>query len=208
MRHVISLAVTDLRAEVVYSEVVDLSGRTRVRDPGRPVLDALCGADRQDTAEQSRRGRLDQVVGIGIGLAGLVDAETGCAVTRRRSAGRTSPWRSPLAERLGRPVLVDNDVNTLTVAEQWFGRGHGVDDFVVVTVGEGVGAGIVVDGRLYRGARGAAGEIGHMRLDGSKMSGAAAGRAGCLEAASSDGAVRRYLAEAVRRGETSADPKR
>ena len=93
-------------------------------------------------------------------------------------------------------MLVDNDVNTLTVAEQWFGRGHGVDDFIVVTVGEGVGAGIVVEGRLYRGAKGAAGEVGHMRLDGEDAP-CRCGARGCLEAASSDGAVRRYLAEAV-----------
>jgi N-acetylglucosamine repressor len=109
----------------------------------------------------------------------------------------------PIADRLGRPVLVDNDVNTLTVAEQWFGRGHGVDDFIVVTVGEGVGAGIVVEGRLYRGAKGAAGEIGHMRLDAEDVPCRCGGR-GCLEATSSDGAVRRYLAEALDRGEPSA----
>ena len=102
-------------------------------------------------------------------------------------------------------MLVDNDVNTLTVAEQWFGRGHGVDNFVVVTVGEGVGPGAVVDGRLYRGAKGAAGEIGHMRLDGEDVA-CRCGEQGCVEATSSDGAVRRYLAEALERGEPSAIP--
>jgi N-acetylglucosamine repressor len=198
MRHVISLAVTDLRAEVVYSEVVDLA--PTAIEPAS-VLDALCRA--VETATRQARIGLDQVVGIGIGLAGLVDAETGVCRYSPSFGWRDVPVAAPIAQRLGRPVLVDNDVNTLTVAEQWFGRGHGVDDFVVVTVGEGVGAGIVVDGRLYRGAKGAAGEIGHMRLDGEDVP-CRCGAQGCLEAASSDGAVRRYLAEAVGQGEPSA----
>ena len=200
MRHVISVAVTDLRAEVVYSEVVDL-------DPGAvapaSVLEALCTA--VEHAIRPAGIELDQVVGIGIGLAGLVDADTGVCRYSPSFGWSEVPVAAPISERLGRPVLVDNDVNTLTVAEQWFGRGHGVDDFVVVTVGEGVGAGIVVEGRLYRGAKGAAGEIGHMRLDGEDAPCRCGGR-GCLEAVSSDGAVRRYLAEAVGQGGQSAIP--
>jgi N-acetylglucosamine repressor len=200
MRHVISVALTDLRAEVVYSEVVDL-------DPAAvapaAVLDALGAAVENATAAAGVD--LDQVVGIGIGLAGLVDADTGICRYSPSFGWSDVPVAAPIAERMGRPVLVDNDVNTLTVAEQWFGRGHGVDNFVVVTVGEGVGAGIVVDGRLYRGAKGAAGEIGHMRLDGEDVPCRCGGQ-GCVEATSSDGAVRRYLAEALTRGEPSAIP--
>jgi len=200
MRHVISLAVTDLRAEVLYSELVDLAP-TKVSPAS--VLEALCAGVEGAT---TRAGvGLDQVVGIGIGLAGLVDADTGLCRYSPSFGWRDVPVAAPIAERLGRPVLVDNDVNTLTVAEQWFGRGHGVDDFIVVTVGEGVGAGIVVEGRLYRGAHGAAGEIGHLRLDGEDVA-CRCGSRGCLEAVSSDGAVRRYLAEAVERGEQSALP--
>ncbi len=200
MRHVISVAVTDLRAEVLYSEVVDLAP-TAV--DAESVLDALGRA--VDNAVTKAGLRLDQVVGIGIGLAGLVDADTGICRYSPSFGWRDVAVAAPIAERLGRPVLVDNDVNTLTVAEQWFGRGHGVDDFIVVTVGEGVGAGIVVEGRLYRGAKGAAGEIGHMRLDGEDVL-CRCGAYGCLEAVSSDGAVRRYLAEALDRGEQSAIP--
>ena len=199
MRHVISLAVTDLRAEVVL-----LRGGRPVPGRGAHQLPCwtLCAAP-SSTPSVKPVWRWTRSSGIGIGLAGLVDADTGVCRYSPSFGWTDVPVAEPITERLGRPVLVDNDVNTLTVAEQWFGRGHGVDDFVVVTVGEGVGAGIVVEGRLYRGAKGAAGEVGHMRLDGEDAPCRCGGR-GCLEAASSDGAVRRYLAEAVRRGEARA----
>jgi N-acetylglucosamine repressor len=210
----ISIAVTDLRAEVLHSELVELVGLGAAEPDGYPfgsprttevdpssVLDQLCAA----TADAVRRAGvgLDQVVGIGIGLAGLVEAGTGMCRYSPAFGWRNVPVAGPLAQRLGRPVLVDNDVNTLTVAEQWFGRGHGVDDFVVVTVGVGVGAGLVIDGKLCRGARGAAGEIGHLPVGGSTVR-CRCGERGCLEALSSDSAVLRYIDEALQRGETSS----
>jgi N-acetylglucosamine repressor len=210
----ISIAVTDLRAEVLHSELVELDGLGAAELDGHPfgssrasevdpasVLDQLCAA----TADAVRKAGvgLDQVVGIGIGLAGLVEAGTGICRYSPAFGWRNVAVAGPLAQRLGRPVLVDNDVNTLTVAEQWFGRGHGVDDFVVVTVGVGVGAGLVIDGKLCRGARGAAGEIGHLPLGGSTVR-CRCGQRGCLEALSSDNAVLRYIDEALQRGETSS----
>jgi N-acetylglucosamine repressor len=203
MRHVISLAVTDLRAEVLYSELVELGPAEVTGETPDAVLESLSAA--VETVITKAGLGLDHVVGIGVGLAGLVEADSGVCRYSPSFGWTDVPVAGPVSKRLGRPVLVDNDVNTLTVAEQWFGRGHGVDNFIVVTVGEGVGAGIVVDGRLYRGARGAAGEIGHLRLDGDDILCRCGGR-GCLEAVSSDGAVRRYLAEALERGEPSAIP--
>jgi N-acetylglucosamine repressor len=200
MRHVISLAITDLRAEVLHSELVELGPSPADARPGA-VVESLCTAVESVTTKAGLS--LDHVVGIGVGLAGLVEADSGVCRYSPSFGWTDVPVAGPISERLGRPVLVDNDVNTLTVAEQWFGRGHGVDNFIVVTVGEGAGAGIVVDGRLYRGAGGAAGEIGHLRLDGDAVLCRCGGR-GCLEAVSSDGAVRRYLAEALERGEPSA----
>ena len=210
----ISIAVTDLRAEVLHSELVELNGLGAAEPSGHPfgssratevdpaaVLDQLCVA----TADAVRKAGvgLDQVVGIGIGLAGLVEAGTGICRYSPAFGWRNVAVAGPVAQRLGRPVLVDNDVNTLTVAEQWFGRGHGVDDFVVVTVGVGVGAGIVIDGKLCRGSRGAAGEIGHLPVGGSTVR-CRCGQRGCLEALSSDQAVLRYIDEALQRGETSS----
>ncbi|MEA2512686.1 MAG: hypothetical protein QOJ59_2173, partial [Thermomicrobiales bacterium] len=97
-----------------------------------------------------------------------------------------------LEERLALPVVLDNDVNTLTLAEQWFGAGAGVADFLVVTLGRGVGMGMVLDGRLYRGGNGGAGEFGHatMATDGPLCD---CGKRGCLEALVSSPALLRRL---------------
>lgn len=206
----ISIAVTDIRADVLYSETVELdwrpvrgdsalSARAAGDDPAS-VLDRIC-LTIEEAADRAGVG-MSKVVGIGIGLAGMVETSTGTSRYSPTFGWTDVPVAVPIARRLDRPVLVDNDVNALTVAEQWFGRGHGVDDFVVVSVGEGIGAGIVADGSLYRGADGAAGEIGHLPVAGADMP-CHCGRTGCLEAASSDEAVKAYVARSLRRGEPS-----
>ncbi len=157
------IVVTDIRAEVLYSEMVELDwapvtdDRTlRARGAHDPVsvLDRICLAI-EDAADRAGVG-MGKVVGIGIGLSGLIEPRTGTCRYTPLFGWTDVQVAAPIAKRLDRPVLVENDCNALTVAEQWFGRGHGVDNFVVVAVGEGVGAGIVIDGNLYRGADGAA----------------------------------------------------
>lgn len=91
-------------------------------------------------------------------------------------------------EASGLPVTVDNDVRALTMAEQWFGDGVGLSDFAVVTVGAGIGCGLVVHGRVVSGSHGVAGEIGHVPVvpDGPPCR---CGDRGCLEAVASDAAI-------------------
>jgi predicted NBD/HSP70 family sugar kinase len=201
------VVVTDIRAEVLYAEMVEfdwapvsgdstLSARARSGDPSS-VLDRICLAI-EVAADRAGVG-MAKVVGVGIGLAGIVETTTGICRYSPTFDWHDVPVAGPISKRLDRPVLVDNDVNALTVAEQWFGRGHGVDDFVVVTVGEGVGAGLVVGGNIYRGAEGAAGEIGHLPVAGETVA-CRCGRTGCLEAVSNDHAITGYVSEAVAAG--------
>ena len=169
-RHDISIAVTDLRAEVRPLR----AGRpvrawSRRADAPASVLDPVCAAPSQPRPPARLASVSTRSSASGSDLPGIVEAGTGVCRYSPAFGWRNVAVAGPIAERLGRPVLVDNDVNTLTVAEQWFGRGHGVDDFVVVTVGVGVGAGLVIDGKLCRGARGAAGEIGHLPVGGSMV---------------------------------------
>ena len=139
------------------------------------------------------------VLGVGVGLSGLIDSARGLC---RYSA--ILDWRDvalgPALERaLGLPVRVDNDVNTLAVAERQFGLGREAADFVLVTVGRGIGLGVVVSGEIYRGAHGGAGEFGHMTVDTSPHAPACnCGKRGCLESIASD--------YGILRAATGADP--
>ena len=134
------------------------------------------------------------VLGLGIAVSGDVDRGAGVV--------RYSPfleWRNvPLAEltatTTGLPVTVDNDVRALTVAEQWFGAGVGLSDFAVVTVGAGIGCGLVVHGRVVAGAHGVAGEIGHVTVDPAGPP-CHCGNRGCVEAIAGDAAILRRIRE-------------
>jgi predicted NBD/HSP70 family sugar kinase/biotin operon repressor len=143
------------------------------------------------------------VRGLGIAVSGDVDRAEGVV--------RYSPfleWRDvPLAEIIGTatglPVTVDNDVRALTVAEQWFGAGVGLSSFALVTVGAGVGCGLVVHGRVVSGAHGVAGEIGHLSID-SHGPRCHCGNNGCVEAIAADPAILRAVREVA--GKPVADP--
>jgi len=130
----------------------------------------------------SAEERLLGVSGIGVGLPGLVDVDKGLV---RSVPGSWLPQLSdvPLVtiiqERSGHPVFVDNDVNALTLAEWMFGPDRGASSLVTLAIGTGMGGGLILDGRLVRGHRHSAGEIGHLAVsfDGPPC---ACGRSGCL----------------------------
>lgn len=126
------------------------------------------------------------VLGVGIGVPGLV---TGVGVVESPMAGwHGVPLAGLLAPALHVPVLIDNDVNTLAVFECLYGRGRDRENFLIVTLGRGVGLGIVAGGSLHRGAHGGAGELGHTTVleDGPLCE---CGKRGCLEALVGDAAL-------------------
>ena len=127
------------------------------------------------------------VIGVGVGLSGLIDSARGLC---RYSAilGWHDVELGPALElKLRLLVRVDNDVNTLAVAERHFGVGREAADFALVTVGRGIGLGLVVGGEIYRGAGGGAGEFGHTTVDSSEGAPPCnCGKRGCLEAVASD----------------------
>jgi N-acetylglucosamine repressor len=138
------------------------------------------------------------LLGVGVGVPGTVEPASGAVTRSPLPDWAGEDLRDLLQERLDLPVLVDNDVNTLTIAEQLFGAGRGLSNLVVLTVGRGIGMGLVVDGRLARGARGGAGEVGHVVMDPAGPS-CWCGRSGCLEALAAEPAlVREVLARTGR----------
>ena len=104
-------------------------------------------------------------LGVGIGIAGIVHPHSGDVQYSPFFGWRNVPLADLIAEKLHLPVYVENDVNTLTLSEHLFGIGKHVDNFVVITVGRGVGMGMVINGQLYHGSQGGAGELGHIILD-------------------------------------------
>lgn len=184
----ISAALTDLEATVLDKRTIPLAEVSQAA-----VLESFC----QVINHMLEMNAIDRrrFYGIGVGLAGIVDPARGLL--------RQSPifgWDKVLLANLlynsvEAPVYIDNDVNTLTLTELWFGRGQGIDNFLTVTIGRGVGLGIVLGGKLYSGARGGAGEFGHTVVDpGGPL--CACKKRGCLETYVSDPALVRQAQEA------------
>ncbi|HUS10623.1 MAG TPA: ROK family transcriptional regulator [Pyrinomonadaceae bacterium] len=136
------------------------------------------------------------IEGVGVSLPGLVDPATGTAVYVPFFKWRDIPIANTISAAFGLPVIIDNDANAVALAELWFGRPEVSDarDFILVLVAEGVGTGIIFDGQVYRGQRGAAGEFGHMVIGTNAPVACSCGNRDCWEAFSSErAAVARYL---------------
>ena len=123
--------------------------------------------DLLDRLRDSARARGVTVTGVGLGIPGTVDVERGVVGVDVHYAPELvgMPLAARLRPRVGVPVFVDNDVNALALAEWTWGAGRGARSLVVLALGTGVGGGIVLDGRLHRGAAGFGGELGHVPID-------------------------------------------
>lgn len=133
---------------------------------------------------------------VGVSLPGLVDPSTGNAIYVPYFKWRDIPVSKIISAAVGLPVVIDNDANAVALAELWFGRPEVSDarDFILVLVAEGVGTGIIFDGQVYRGQRGAAGEFGHMVIGTHAPVPCSCGNHDCWEAFSSErAAIARYL---------------
>ncbi len=136
---------------------------------------------------------------VGVGAAGFVDAARSTVLFAPNLAWRDEPLRSDLEERLGLPVVIENDANAAAWGEFTYGAGEDVNDSLLVTVGTGVGGGIVLNGELHRGAFGVAAEIGHMRvMPGGLLCGC--GNRGCWEQYASGSALVRDTREQAGQG--------
>jgi len=168
------LAIVDVRLDGAV-----LREATRSFDASRPdALDLLAEALAPFCADDSNGPPL---LGVGVGVPGVVpDPEVG-AVDAAVLRWSKKPVGEELRRGLGQPVIVENNVNAVAVAERLYGNGRALDSFMVVTIGSGIGFALVQDGVVYRGARGAAGEFGHIPAasDGPLCQ---CGNKGCLEA--------------------------
>lgn len=189
--HVIGVKVaTDRVIGVVEDLAANVLGTFTEPIDGTPdqLLDELVQVLRQHMVDGP-----GVLLGVGLGVPGMVDSSAGGRVDAPTIGLVGVELGSELQRQLGVPVIVENDVHTLAVAERLYGMGQDVEDFITVTIGRGVGLGIVIGGELHAGQSGGAGEVGHLLVDPEGPL-CDCGRRGCLEAVISEPAmVRRAI---------------
>ncbi|HWG62504.1 MAG TPA: ROK family protein [Streptosporangiaceae bacterium] len=181
---------TTIRANILHS--------VRRPLPGPAVSTVVDGIAAVTEALLSRLGdAAGKVMGTGVVVSGDIDSETGVVRMSPRMNWSDVPLADLLQARLGMPVVVDNDVRALTIAEEWFGIGVDTDSFAIVTIGTGIGCGLYLNGDVVEGAHGVAGEIGHLPLAPAEIV-CSCGRRGCVETVASSAAILGSIREAQR----------
>jgi len=170
----------DIGGTKVAAGVVDENGTVLARTRRRtPSTDPDAVEDVIATCVEELRVE-HEVGAVGVGAAGFIDHARGVVLVAPNLAWHDEPLQEAVARRVGLPVCVDNDANTAAWAEYRFGAGQGEDHLVVVTVGTGIGGGIVLGGELFRGRWGIAAEFGHMQVSQSGRR-CGCGQHGCWE---------------------------
>ena len=185
-------------------EVVALQKRPTESSRGaNAVVERVIAMIRECLAEAGVAHDSGDVAGIGIGSPGPLDRATGIVLDTPNLGWRNFPVRDLVATPFGLPATLDNDANCATYGEWWQGAGRQVPRLVGLTLGTGIGGGIVLDGELYHGASDDAAEIGHMCVD---LTGrrCACGRYGCLEAYASGPNITARAVEGLEAGARSA----
>jgi predicted NBD/HSP70 family sugar kinase len=190
----VSFAVTNMQADVLSSLIMPVRiGKKSVEF----VADLIEEGIRHCVSEA--RLNMRKIAGIGIGIPGLVDSEKEITLWSPLYKRGNRTMRELIQDRFNIKTHIENDANTVTLAQQWFGEGRGVANFLVVTVEHGVGMGIVVNGQLYRGVKGIGAEFGHLVI----IPGGAPCRCrkrGCIEAYVADYSVLGAAIDACKAG--------
>jgi len=195
----IAIGATGLSVGVTDGRLTTLGVRHRSCDI-KQGPEVVLGLALETLREVMAEVGVTRLSGAGVGVPGPVDFHRGVPVSPPIMPG----WdgyqvRDAISRDLGCPVVLDNDVNVLTVGEQHAGVARNARDFLFVKIGTGIGCGIVVDGELYRGVDGCAGDIGHIRVDDFGPT-CACGNTGCLEAFAGGAALARDATAAARAG--------
>lgn len=197
----VDLGGTNLRVAAVdtHGAIMEkITTGTEVSRPRDQVLDEMCLAI---SGLAAKFGRLKHLVGIGVGIPGIIDLHTGMLHESPNLPGwQDYPVRDELERRLGTTVILENDANAACLGEKWLGAGSESNDLCMLTLGTGVGGGLVLDGKIWHGMTGMAGELGHTTVDPQGPQ-CGCGNRGCLEQYASATAIKRMAMEAIEIGE-------
>jgi glucokinase len=180
-----------------------LTEPTGVPDGPEAVIQRIVAMARAVMASTRREDPDAEFRGVGIGSPGPLNRETGVVIFTPNLRWRNMPIRGRIGNALGLPASLDNDANCALLGEHWVGAAQGARSAVCLTIGTGIGGGIIVDGQLVHGASDVAGEIGHITIEiNGRRCGC--GNDGCLEAYASGPAIARRAVEAIEVGAESA----
>lgn len=154
---------------------------------------------------QSTSAARSAILGVGIGSPGPLDRASGVVVLTPNLGWTNFPLRDRISAAVGLPATLDNDANCATLGEWWLGAARGARQVVGLTIGTGIGGGLILDGRLFHGVSDVAGEVGHTTIDANGRR-CGCGNYGCLEAYASGPAIAERAREALAGGEPSAMP--
>jgi len=194
----VDLGATNARAALVEVETGQILAETKMpwTDRAPETVAKIVGSVVREVDPKSER------CGVGVGFAGMLRGWSGVVVIAPNFGWREINFRSMLRAEVGERCELYNDLNAIAYGEAVYGGARGVRDVLCVYVGTGVGAGIVVNGRLHSGATHLAGEIGHTKvIPGGRLCGC--GMRGCLEAYASGRNIQKYAQEELRGGERS-----
>jgi len=176
----VDLGGTNLRAAVIQEDgklVEKISGAANIGDRPEPVIDDIV---RSIETLQSRYGK-ENLAGVGVGVPGFIRMKEGViAGWGNRPAFNDYPVRDEIEKRLGARVILENDANAAALGEKWMGAGKDVEDLVLLTLGTGLGGGIIIGGKVLHGYLGMAGELGHITVS-PNGNPCGCGNIGCLE---------------------------
>jgi len=196
----------DLGGSKILTAVVNSRGEMLSSDEG--ITPATEGREAviQSIVESSHRVlkqanvAISEICAIGIGAAGISNPETGILFTSPHLPGwRDVSLRDIIQEKLGKKTFLTNDANAAALGEFYFGAARGARNFIYITLSTGIGGGIVIDGKIYSGAIGAAGEVGHMTIDDDGPI-CNCGNRGCWETLASGTALAREARQRIKEG--------
>ncbi len=200
----VDLGGTNLRIAAVEEtgQVLEVFNTATPVKRGRDfVIDEMCRAIQ---ALVQKFSSTHHFAGTGVGIPGIIEIKTGTL----HSAANLPDWKdypvkAEIQERLGSPVVLENDANCAALGEKWMGAGRNTNALCMITLGTGVGGAFIFHGRIWHGMLGMAGEVGHMSVVSHGPICGCGGR-GCLEQFASATAIRRMAAEAIRSGNAPA----
>ncbi len=192
-------------AEDGSSVLATATAPTQAEAGASDVVDRLVGLAEHAIAETRRLAPGAEILGVGVGAPGPLDTKRGIVLLTPNLGWVNMPLRQIIHDRLALPAALDNDANCAVLGEWWVGAARGARHAIGITIGTGIGGGLILDGRLYHGASDVAGEIGHTTIDtdGRRCK---CGNYGCLEAYASGPNIAIRAIEALEAGAESRLP--